>query len=307
MHQTNISNIDLNLLHALEALLEEGSVTRAAQSINLSQPAMSRALDRLRHVLKDPLLVRAGRGMVLTPRAENLKQPVRNAMNGVRGVLTQDHFDPATANIHFRILGADYTTSLVLPFVLVRLYQEAPQAHVDIENISEQALQSFKDGEIDLAIGVVDDGPYLTSAYHQALYDEHFVCIMRKDHILSKPETLTLNAFAEAAHALLSITGKGGGTIDRRLADLGLKREITLRLPHFLAIHSVIEKTDLIVTVPARLAALYSSENIVMRELPDEIKGPSFTVSQIWHERFQHDPANKWLRGIVKDVCRSIL
>ncbi|NVJ90123.1 MAG: LysR family transcriptional regulator [Methylocystaceae bacterium] len=307
MHQTNISNIDLNLLHALEALLEEGSVTRAAQAVNLSQPAMSRALDRLRHVLKDPLLVRAGRGMVLTPRAENLKQPVRNAMNGVRGVLSQDHFDPATANVHIRIVGIDYITSLMMPLALERLYQQAPQAHVDIENISEQALQSFKDGEIDLAIGVVDDGPYLTSAYHQALYDEHFVCIMRKDHPLSQQKTLSLNGFTEAAHALLSITGKGGGTIDRRLADFGLNREISLRLPHFLAVHSVIEKTDLITTVPMRLAALYSPDNIVIKELPEEIKGPAFTVSQIWHERFHHDPANKWLRGVVKDVCRLVL
>jgi DNA-binding transcriptional LysR family regulator len=307
MHQTNISDIDLNLLHALEALLEEGSVTRAAQSINLSQPAMSRALDRLRHVLKDPLLVRAGRGMILTPRAESLKQPVRNAMNGVRGVLSQDHFEPATASIDFKIVGIDYITSLMMPLALERLYREAPHIHVDIENISEQSLQSFREGEIDLAIGVINDGPYLASAYHQALYDEHFVCIMRKDHILSKTETLTLNAFAEASHALLSITGKGGGTIDRRLADFGLKREIALRLPHFLAVHSVIEKTDLIATIPKRLAALYSKENIVMRELPDEIKGPAFTISQIWHERFQHDPANKWLRAIVKDVCRSII
>lgn len=307
MHQTNISNIDLNLLHALEALLEEGSVTRAAQSINLSQPAMSRALDRLRHVLKDPLLVRAGRGMILTPRAESLKQPVRNAMNGVRGVLTQDHFEPATASIDFKIVGIDYITSLMMPLALERLYREAPHIHVDIENISEQSLQSFREGEIDLAIGVINDGPYLASAYHQALYDEHFVCIMRKDHILSKTETLTLNAFAEASHALLSITGKGGGTIDRRLADFGLKREIALRLPHFLAVHSVIEKTDLIATIPKRLASLYSAKNIVMRELPDEIKGPAFTISQIWHERFHHDPANKWLRGIVKDVCRLVL
>ncbi len=307
MQQTNISNIDLNLLHALEALLEEGSVTRAAQAVNLSQPAMSRALDRLRHVLKDPLMVRAGRGMVLTPRAESLKQPVRNAMNGVRGVLTQDNFDPATTDVHLRIVGIDYITSLMMPLALERLYQQAPHIHVDIENISEQTLLAFREGEIDLAIGVTNDGPYLASAYHQALYEENFVCVMRKDHPLSQQKTLSLNGFVEAAHALLSITGKGGGTIDRRLGDLGLKREIALRLPHFLVVHSVIEKTDLIATVPARLAKLYSTENIVMRELPDEIKGPAFTVSQIWHERFQHDSAHKWLRAIVKDVCRSII
>jgi len=299
MHEVNIRNLDLNLLVALEALLQESSVTQAAAAVNLSQPAMSRALDRLRHMLKDPLLVRSGRGMVLTPRAESLRGPLQDALERVRTVLAPNEFNPATSQAHFRIIGVDYFSHVMMPGVLEQLYREAPNIQVSIENMSAEGIEGLKTGEIDLGIGVIDVGPKLDAAYHQHLFDDDFICVMREGHDLSD-KTLKLEDYCRANHALLSITGKGSGTIDLLLQGIGKERKIALRLPHFLAIPSVVSKTDLITTIPRKVAQLFEGQGVVMCELPTELQSPSFTISQIWHERFHHDPARKWLRSIVK-------
>ncbi|MDV7340698.1 LysR family transcriptional regulator [Terasakiella sp. A23] len=301
----NIRNLDLNLLVQLEALLNEASVTKAAASINLSQPAMSRALDRLRHMLKDPLLVRSGRGMVLTPRAEALRSPLQNALERVRTVLAPNEFNPATSQAHFRIIGVDYFSHVMMPAVLERLYREAPNIQVSIENMSAGGIEALKAGEIDLGIGVIGDGPKLETSYHQKLFDDDFICVMRKGHVLANAP-LDLNGYCAADHALLSVTGKGGGAIDGLLENIGRTRKISLRLPHFLAIPSVVSRTDLITTIPRKLAMLFQGQGVAMCELPGELENPGFTISQIWHERFHHDPARKWLRSIVKELSRRI-
>ncbi len=306
MHEVNIKNLDLNLLVALEALLETSSVTKAAQQINLSQPAMSRALDRLRHVLKDPLMVRSGRGMTLTPRAEALRLPLQEALERVRSVLAPNEFNPATSQASFKIICADYVSQLLMPNVLAELYTQAPGIHIQIENMSAQNLKGLRDGEIDLGLGVIQDGPNFETAFHQPLLDDRFVVIMREDHPLARNE-LDVEDYAGASHALLSITGRGVGAMDRRLEKFGLKRKIALRLPHFLAVHSVIAKTDLIVTLPERLAKTVDGKGLRIMELPTEVSPLNFTVSQIWHERFHHDPARKWLRSILKSGATRLL
>ena len=305
MHEVNIKNLDLNLLVALEALLNESSVTRAAESVSLSQPAMSRALERLRHMLKDPLLVRSGRGMILTPRAEGLRVPLQDALERVRSVLAPNAFDPATSQAQFRIMGADYFTQVMMPKVLARLYHQAPNIQVDLVNMSMAAVQSLKAGEIDLGIGVIDDGPDMAGAFHQKLFEDDFVCVMSKDHQLVE-QALSLDEFCKARHAMMSITGRGTGAIDRRLQELGRTRKTVLRLPHFLAIPSVISQTDLLISMPRKLAATFPQQGIHVQELPAELRSSSFSISQIWHERFHHDPARKWLRAIVKGVSREV-
>lgn len=306
MHETNIRSLDLNLLIPLEALLREVSVTKAAKAVNLSQPAMSRALERLRYVLKDPLLVRSGRGMVLTLRAEKLRLPLQETLEHVRGLLGSNDFNPATSDINLRIVGADYVSQLMLPHVLERVYAEAPNMGVEIENVSTASLNDLREGKIDLGVGLINDVPDFNAAYHQPLFDDRFVCLMRKGHPLANAP-LDVACFAGASHALLSITGRGKGEIDRRLADIGLSRDISLRLPHFLAIHSIISKTDLITTIPLRLANEFKSEKLIVMDLPKEIDGPAFTIAQIWHERFHQDPARMWLRNIVKEVSKNFV
>ncbi len=306
MHQTNINNVDLNLLKALDALLETESVSKAADLVNLSQPAMSRALNRLQHVVKDPILVRAGRGMVLTPGGEALREPVRDALAKVSQVLRPQTFDPSKAQDRFRIMAPDYMAQLIMPTVLGQVFNAAPNIRIEIENLSATGVTDLCEGKLALAFGVVDDGPVLENVAAQALLDDRQICLMRKGHPLAgKP--MTLDGYAAASHALLSITGRGGSRVDDVLKKHGLNRTIALRLSQFLTISAVLEPTDLIITVPALLAKQVMTDKIHCAELPKELRTPSFTVSQIWHERFTADAAHQWLRRMIKSVCQTAL
>lgn len=305
MHQVNVNSIDLNLLKALDALLETSSVSRAAEQINLSQPAMSRALGRLQHILKDPLLVRAGRGMVLTPRGEALRAPVRNALGQISSVFKPQTFDPARAQDRFRIMAPDYLAQMIMPKVLGQIFTIAPGVQVEMETLSATGISDMCAGRVSLGFGVVDDGPELENVASQALLMDRQVCLMRKDHPLTKIG-ISLEAYASAAHAMLSITGRGGGRIDDILKVHGLERRIALRMTHFMTVSAVIAPTDLIVTVPELLARHVMTDQLRLLPLPDELQAPSFTVSQIWHERYTKDPAHQWLRRMIKTACESL-
>jgi len=304
MRETNVNNIDLNLLKALEALLETESVSKAANLVNLSQPAMSRALNRLQHALKDPLLIRSGRGMVLTPRGEALRLPVQDALAKVSDVFKPHAFDPSTAKDRFRIMAPDYVAQIIMPQVLGRVFSLAPQVQIEMESLSERGIAEMCEGKISLGFGVVDDGPILTNVAAQALLTDRQVCLMRKGHPLSQ-SGMSLESYAGASHALLSITGKGGGRIDTVLKERGLERTISLRVTQFLTISAAIAPTDLIITVPALLADQVMTRDLTLMELPSELQTPSFTVSQIWHERFTADPAHQWLRRLVKAAAQN--
>lgn len=299
MHQTNIQSIDLNLLKSLDVLLETASVSKAATLVNLSQPAMSRALGRLQYALKDPLLVRSGRGMVLTPRGEALREPVRDALARVSTVFNPQVFDPAKAQDRFRIMAPDYLAQMFMPRVLGQAFNLAPNIQIEMENLSEKAVSELCEGKISLGFGVVDEGPDLNNVCAQALLEDRQICLMRKGHPLSR-NRMSLEGYAAASHALLSITGKGGGRIDAVLKNHGLARNVALRITYYLTISAIIAPTDLIITVPELLAEQVLTDDLCFMELPQELRTPSFTVSQIWHERFTDDPAHQWLRRLVK-------
>ncbi len=303
MRRTDISNIDLNLLKSLGALLETGSVTKAADQVNLSQPAMSRALNRLQYVMKDPLLVRSGRGMVLTPRGEALREPVQDALAQLSGLLKPQVFDPSSARDRFRVVAPDYMAQRILPPILGQVFRLAPHIGIEIENLSEKAIAEMCEGKVSLGFGVVEDGPVLDNVRSQALLQDRQVCLMRNNHPFSGTG-MTLSGYAEAPHALLSITGRGGSRIDDVLKQHGLSRTIALRVTHFLTIGTVIAATDLIATVPELLAREVMTDDLRVMELPEELDAPAFAVSQIWHERFTEDPAHRWLRGLIKTGCQ---
>lgn len=307
MHQVNVMNVDLNLLKALDALLETESVSKAADLVNLSQPAMSRALNRLQHAMKDPLLVRSGRGMVLTPRGEALRVPVREALAQVSFVFTPQIFDPSKAQNHFRIMAPDYLAQMIVSPILGKLFGLAPGLQIDIEGLSATGIAELCEGKIALGFGVVNDGPTLENVASQALFEDRQICLMRKGHPLLNG-SMTLKRYAAAPHALLSITGKGGGRIDEILKDHGLSRRIALRITHFTTINAVIAGTDLIITVPELLARHVMTDELQTMPLPRELTTPAFVVSQIWHERFTKDAAHVWLRRMIKTACsRDVL
>jgi len=305
MHETNVSGIDLNLLKALSALLDTGSVSKAANLANLSQPAMSRALSRLQQTMKDPLLVRSGRGMVLTPRGEALRDPVRDALSQVSRVFKPQVFDPSKADNRFRIMAPDYLAQTILPPVIAQVFNIAPKVQIEIENLSATGITEMCEGKISLGFGVVNDGPELVNVAAQALFQDRQICLMRKNHPLAK-KSMSLNSYAAASHALLSITGKGGGRIDDILKEHDLARTIALRVTHFLTISAVIAPTDLIITVPELLARQVMTDELAVVPLPKALQTPPFTVSQIWHERFTADPAHQWLRRMIKSKCEHM-
>lgn len=304
MNQMNINGIDLNLLKSLNALIETESVTKAAEVVNLSQPAMSHALGRLQHLLKDPVLIRSGRGMVLTPRGEALREPVQRALDQVSKVFEPQIFNPALAEARFSIMAPDYLGQIIMAPVIGQALTLAPNIEIELENISKKAIADMCAGKISLGFGVVNDGPELENVRAQALFEDQQICLMRKGHPLSQGK-MSLKDYANARHGLLSITGKGGGRIDDVLKSFGFERKIALRVSHYLTISEVLSPTDLLMTVPQVLANKIMTDQLCQRSLPKELQLPSFTVSQIWHERFEKDPAHQWLRRLIKATCQA--
>ena len=302
----NIQNFDLNLLLALDALLKEQHVTRAAMRIGLSQPAMSNALARLRDLLDDPLLVRAAKGMVPTPRAERLREPVRAALRAIeRAVSDEDAFVPATTQASLDLTTSDAIGMLLLPRLGERLRKEAPgiSLHVHAMNEEEGPWEGLESGRIDLVAGVYDSPP--AGVRDLPLYEERFVCVMRAGHPLAgKP--LSLRQYVELPHILVltSRSGLGPSLVDRSLEQRGLTRRIALTLPHFLLAPFIVAQSDFVILFPSRLAAHFAAL-LPVRIAAPPLPLPSYTIRLYWHERAHRDPANGWMRGLVQEAVQD--
>jgi DNA-binding transcriptional LysR family regulator len=296
---------DLNLLVAFDALVAEGSVTRAASRVGLTQPAMSHALARLRRLFGDPLLVRTPNGMVPTVRAKELIVPIRNALGQIDGALrSPGAFDPRTARRTFSIACVDFGSMVVVPLLYARLRAEAPQIDLHVRPLrGDQCERQLSEGELDLGIGVFADHE-ARAVVRQKLFDERFVCIVRAGHP-AVGASLSLAEFVALDHALIAPRGTPGGQVDRSLAEHGLRRRVVLVVPHFLAAPMVIARSDLILTVAERIARAFSTM-LPLRIVDPPLPLPGFTVSQYWHERQARDPAHAWFRGLVADVCRHV-
>jgi DNA-binding transcriptional LysR family regulator len=297
----NLASIDLNLLVALDALLAERSVTRAAQRIGLSQPAASRALGRLRALLGDRLLVRAGGGLVPTPRAAALREPLGRALADVRGLLAPPSFDPTTAQGTIRLWALDLESATVVPSLLARIERLSPGLDIDIRPRLGDPFAALQEGTVDLAVGVFLEAP--AGFRRQKLYDDDFVCLVRRGHPIAKAG-LTVERYVEQRHAMVVISGSGRGPVDEMLARRGLARRIALRLPHFLAAPMIVAESDLVITLPRRLGHRFAALSpVVLLEAPLPL--PGFAVSQLWHERHQDDPRHSWLRREIAAAART--
>jgi len=307
MHKVNLASIDLNLLVALQALLDEKNVTRAAAKVGLSQPAMSRALGRLRILFDDQLLVRTSKGMSPTPRGTALAEPLGKVLSGVDQMIQPPEFDPKTAEGRRRIATTGYGSLVMLPLVIGRFFQEAPKLNVDILNIHTDSIHDLETGAIDLAIGGLGVATMPAGFYQQNLFDDRFVCVVRTGHpVLDRG--LTLDTYTQLAHGLMTVTGDGPGVVDDVLKRIGVKRRIALRLPHPLVAPIASSQSDLIFTLPERLALrLQQIAPVVVLDPPVEISSEigTFSVRQHWHERHHHDPAHIWLRNLLAESARG--
>jgi DNA-binding transcriptional LysR family regulator len=292
-----LAALDLNLLLALSVLLEEGSVTAAARRLGLTQSAVSHKLARLREQLGDELLVRGARGTEPTLRARALRQPLAEAIDALERALGQGpSFDPARARRSFVVASTGYCEFVTLPPIMRLLRREAPGVELIIRQLSSQPERLVSAGEVDLAIATLtDDAP---GVIRRKLFSDRFVCLVREGHPDLRRGALDLPAYLRLPHALVAPRGHRRGRVDTALERKGLRRQVVLFVPDFFAVARVIAETDLVLTIPARIAQALQSM-LSLRLVPPPLDLPPFDTHLAWHERHQHDPAHLWLRRTV--------
>jgi DNA-binding transcriptional LysR family regulator len=293
----NVHDIDLNLLRVFDAVLHEKGVTPAAARLGLTQPAVSNALARLRKLFGDALFVRTPRGVDATPFARELAEPVRQALALLESALAHGPgFDPATSTRAFRFYMSDLGQIEFLPPLVERVQRAAPGVRLEAVALEvDDIADALAAGALDLAIGFL---PGLSAPVRrQALFRDPYLCLMRADHPI---KSLTKRKFLEASHALVIYRG-GHRVIEEALERAGLARRIALRVPHFTVVPMVLERTDLVLTLPARVARVFERRG-KLKALPPPVPLPPAEVALHWHERFEPDPGNRWLRDLMVEL-----
>jgi transcriptional regulator, LysR family len=295
----DIRSLDLNLLRALDALLDERSVTRAAARLSLTQPAVSGMLTRLRGAFDDPLFVRAPHGMVPTLRAQALAAPIKQVLADIDTLLQPTRFDPQTAVMTWTIAATDYALKAVIVPFIAALKQRAPGIRVRVVAVeAEKLFAQAERGDIDVALLTPHSTP--GELHGRALYEEEFVCLLRNDHP-DAHEPLTLDRFCALEHVLVSWQGDSfRGITDDALAAIGRERRVGLSVSSFLVVPEVLAVSEMIAVVPRRLASTTEGFCLLVPPLPI----PGFTKSMAWHERSHRDPAHQWLRALLLETSQ---
>ena len=310
----NIRNVDLNLLVYLDVLLKERNVTRAAETLGISQPAMSNGLRRLRDLFNDPLLVRTSEGMTPTERAEQLQPVVREVLASIeKAVEPSNEFEAAGADRVFRISVSDYTESTLLPHLMRRLRSEAPNITLDVLTPSDISYQDVEQGTVDLVINRFD---VLPQSFHQmTIWRDTFSCLL-SDHNPIRDD-FTLDHYLESGHVWVSKTGMGVGVgmepgsgqrlgwVDEALAKLGKQRRIRVFTRHYQAAMRLAELRDLVVTLPTKAAVLLTDNPSVVI-LPPPFDIPEIELKMAWSPLLQHNPAHQWMRRLIADVASTL-
>lgn len=304
--QTVINEPDLNLLPALDVLLAERSVAAAARRLGLSASAMSRTLSRLRAATGDPLLVRAGRTMVLTPWAEGVRVRTQNALFEARALLhpTLPELDMATHQQLFTVRANDGFVESFGPALIAEAAQKAPGVLLRFTPKPEKTDKPLREGLVDLEIGVLGEmGPEIRI---QALFRDRFVGVVRGGHPLAQRNAVTPEEYVAYGHVVASRRGLLTGPVDDGLAELGLTRKIAAVVPGFPSALAVARTTDLVALISASFLINQAAASLFhVFELPVNTRG--ITVSQLWHPRTEVDPAQRWLRQFVREVCQRFM
>lgn len=302
----NFRTLDLNLLRVFDAVMAEGSLTRAAQSLALTQPAASHALKRLHEAVGEPLFTRTAFGMRPTARAEALWPQVQLALGGLQRALAPERFDPQRDSANFRIAMTDGMAALLAPALVAEI--ERLSAQVNLRTLpltTRDPRRLLHDGAADLAIGhfpdavaaIVADGPQARER-HQRLHETHYVCVMRRGHPLSR-QPLTLDDYCNAHHLIASVSGRPHGHVDEALAALGRQRRVVLTVNQFFTAGQVLAQSDLLTVMPlAFLAATGAQDRLLTRPLPVDLA--PVALEMLWPVRLDADPAQRWLRDAVQ-------
>lgn len=303
----NFASVDLNLLRVFDALMRERSVTRAGERIGLSQPAVSAALGRLRHLVGDQLFVREGNAMVPTSRALALAEPVEAALRGIEEALrAAAPFDPSRENRAFRLLGSDYFSIMLMPELAARVGREAPGVLLQLLDGGRASIAPMlAEGRVDLALGPVVDAPEWLAC--RTLFTSRVVAVVAADHEalarhgVRPGARLPLDLFCDLPHALCSLDGGLSTTVDEALATLGRRRRIALTLPHFHPVAVAVAQGQLVASLPIQLARrIAQSLGLSLFELP--VDPAPVRIAMHWHRRHEGDPAHRWLRAHVEAI-----
>ena len=310
-HMEDIELLDIKLLRLFDRLYDTRSVTRTAEALEQSQPTISIWLGRLRKRLDDPLFVRTAEGMLPTPRSDAMIGTVREVLGGLQRLSAAAAvFSPATAQRRFRICMTDASHVTLLPRLLSHVRAVAPGITLEASRINEDLARNLQMGEADLALGYL---PWLdTGFYQQTLYSQDWICLAHARHprLLDVPEkevpgkgtkasantNWNLDTYQAEAHIGIS-SGTGYQLLDNAIESQQILRRIVLELPGFLGLSAILSSTDLIATLPRHIGETLA-RTAGLRVLPCPVAIPGFTVKQYWHERYHHDSANRWMRGV---------
>jgi len=303
MRDLNLRSVDLNLLPALDALLRRRHVTRAAEEVGLSQPAMSHMLGRLRDALGDDLLVRGASGLALTSRAEELMPRVAAALSAVRAIYRPAAFDVSKVRRVMHVVGCDLHSILFGPDLMTRVRSEAPGIELSIENYTRNIFKRLEDGSVDLVFADAET-PLPPGAVSTVIGEDRYALVMREKHPAAS-KTWTIADYAKWDSVVVSIFGDGQSDVDARLAKAGVVRRIGMSTPHFMAALATVSKTDMVANTSHMFALRYAkTHRLIVKETPfPEIR---FTSTIIGSASRMNDPVIRWFCALVKEISESV-
>ena len=299
---TNLRELDLNLLIALDVLITEASVTKAAERLNMSQSTMSYSLKRLRTILNDDILIRTSREMEVTPYARQISDRIRQILVEIQSTLLEkEAFNPATAKETFRIAASDYVEATIGLSLIKQLTTQAPGIRIRISNLEkENVLDTLDDNRIDI---VINPGlPIKSWHVEENLYREEFVCVFRDDNSVDE---ISLTDYLERPHILVSLRDDFQGSYDKILENQQQSRRIVWSTTHFMAVPFLIANSDSVALIPNRMAQ-QCAKAMNLKLLPPPIEIEGFTISMVWHQRNRNNLAHQWLRQQIVDAVKNI-
>jgi DNA-binding transcriptional LysR family regulator len=293
-------NIDLNLLVVFNEIFQQRQISSVAKQLNLSQPAVSNALARLRNTFDDQLFVRTKEGMQPTPFAEQLAEPIRLALNGLTQAMNiQEKFDAANSSRHFTIALTDVAELYFMPKLIQHLEKSAPNIHISTqrtENIN--LMNELGSGKIDVAIGAFN--AVSEALFQRRLFKQNYVVMMRARHPLAK-EPINLKKLLSAEHLMVASHESPYDRINQRLEKAGIGKRVKFSVPHFTAVPYIISNSDLVVTVPQKLAESAATPfKLHYQNTP--LRLPDLQTNIFWHRRYNQDQGNQWLRGLIGEI-----
>jgi DNA-binding transcriptional LysR family regulator len=295
-----LHELDLNLLVVFNQLLVERRVSKVADNLGISQPAVSNSLAKLRKLFGDELFLRTPKGMEPTPFADQLAESVSYALGMIHsGVNQRTSFEPSSAKRSFTIGMTDIGEIYFLPSLIERLRQEAPGVALStVRNTAINLRDELESGKVDLAVGLL---PQLKAGFFQRrLFTQSYVCLMRRGHRLDKRK-ISLAEYSTAEHLVVVSAGTGHGKVDELLLRSGVERTVRLTVPHYVSVGHILRRSDLLTTVPERLAdRLIEPFDLV--KVPHPAKLPDVAINVFWHAKYHRSPANRWLRGVVFEL-----